>query len=111
MPYTGTVNGPPVDVVGIHRNDDVLHNLVHGKHELVEVAIQLVDICVVIVSCICELLQAAKLYDHHHHKPMSRNTTIRMIVGGSPDRSLLRTAGNLHRLVTSLPCMWWAAVT
>ena len=45
MPNTGTVNGPPVDVVGVHQNDNVLHNLVDGKHELVEVAIQLVDIC------------------------------------------------------------------
>ena len=84
MPYTGAINGPPVDVVGVHRNDDVPHNLVDGKHELVEVAIQLVDICVVIVGHVCELLQATKLYDHHRHKPVSRNTTIRMIVGGSP---------------------------
>ena len=63
MPHTGAVNGPPVDVVDIHRNDDVSHNLVDGKHELREVAIQLVDICVVIVGRICKLLQAAKLYD------------------------------------------------
>ena len=111
MSYTGAVNGPLVNVVGVHQNDNVPHNLVDGKRELVEVAIQLVDICVVIVSCICELPQAAKLYDHHRDKPVSRNTTIRMIVRAPPDRSLLCTAGNSHCLVTSLPCMRWAAVT
>ena len=84
MPYTDTVNGPPVNVVGVHQNDNVLHNLVDGKRELIEVAIQLVDICVVIGGHICELLQAAKLYDHHRHKPVRKNTTIRMIVRGSP---------------------------
>ena len=71
MPYTGVVNGSPVNVVGIHRNDNVSHNLVDGERKLVEVAIQLVNVSVIIGGCICEFLQAAKLYDHHHHKPVS----------------------------------------
>ena len=61
MPYTGTINGPPVNVVGIHRNNDVPHDLVDGKHKPMEVAIQLVNVSVIIVGRVCELLQAAKL--------------------------------------------------
>ena len=71
MPYTGAVNGPPVNVVDVHRNDHVLHDLVDGERKLMEVAIQLVNVSVIIVGCVCDLLQTAKLYDHHCHKPVS----------------------------------------
>ena len=84
MSYTGAVNGSPVNVVGIHQNDDVAHYLVDSQREFIKVAIQLINVGVVIVSHICELLQAAKLYDRHRHKPVSKNTTVRMTVQGSP---------------------------
>ena len=71
-------------VEGKKRNNDVSHYLVDGQLEFIKVAVQLVNVGVVIVHCICELLQAAKLYDCHRHKPVSENNTIRMTVRGSP---------------------------
>ena len=84
MSYTGAIDGPSVNVVGVHRNDDVSHYLVDGQHEFIKVAVQLINVRVIIVSCICKLLQAAKLYDCHRHKLVSENTTVRMAVKGSP---------------------------
>ena len=108
MPYTGTVNGPPVNVVGVHQNDEVPHDLVDGKHKLMEVAIQLVNVSVIIVGNVCELLQAIKLYDHHHHKPVSEKYNNKNDSRGHPpDRSLLCIVEKSHRLATSPPCMWW----
>ena len=60
MSYTGAVDGPPVNVVGVHQNDDVSHYLVGGQHEFIKIAVQLINVGVVIVGRICELLQAAK---------------------------------------------------
>ena len=48
----------------------------------------------VIVSRIGELLQAAKLYDCHHHKPVSENSTVRMTVKGSPRQKSAMYCGN-----------------
>ena len=84
MSYTGAINGPPVNVVGVHRNDNVSHYLVDGQCEFIKIAVQLIDVGVVIVGRVCELLQATKLYDCHRHKPVSKNTTVRMRVEGSP---------------------------
>ena len=84
MSYAGAVDGPQVNVVGVHRNDNVSHYLVDGQREFIKVAVQLVNVGMVIVGHVCELLQAAKLYDSHRHKPVSENNTIRMTVRGSP---------------------------
>ena len=65
--YAGAIDGPPVNVVGVHQNDDVSHYLVNGQREFIKVAIQLVNVGMVIVGHVCELLQATKLYDRHRH--------------------------------------------
>ena len=111
MPYTGAVNGSPVNVVGIHRNDDVLHDLVNGERKLMEVAVQLVNVSVIIVGRVCELLQAAKLYDHHRHKPVSEKYNNKNDSRGLPQTEVCSILKKSDRLATSPPCMWWAAVT
>ena len=111
MPYTGAVNGPLVNVVGVHRNDDVPHDLVNGKHKLMEVAIQLVNVSVIIVSRVCKLLQAAKLYDHHRHKPVSEKYNNKSDSQGLPQTEVCSVLKKSHHLATNLPCMRWAAVT
>ena len=87
MSYTGAVNGPPVNVVGIHRNNDVSHYLVDGQLEFIKIAVQLIDVGVVIVGRICEQLRAP------------------------PDRSLLRTVENSHCLATTSPYMQQVTMT
>ena len=68
-----------------------------------EVAINIVNVSVIIVS---------RIYDHHQHKPVSEKYDNK-----NDSQGLLQTEvcsvlqKKLHRLVTSPPCMRWAAVT
>ena len=84
MSYAGTVDGPQVNVVCIHQHDNVAHYLVNGECELIEVSVKLVYICMVIVGRVGELHQSAKLHNHHHHEPVSREHNISMKAEGSP---------------------------
>ena len=70
--------------MSVHLDNDVSHHLVDGQGEFLNIAVQLIDFGVAIVGRVCKLLQAAKLYDRHRHKPVSENSTVRMTVEGSP---------------------------
>ena len=50
MSYTGAVNGPLVNVMGVHRNDNVSHYLVDGQREFIKIAVQLIDVGMLIVD-------------------------------------------------------------
>ena len=72
MSYAGTVDGPPVNVVRVHQHNDVMDDFLDSKCELIIVAIQLVYIAMIIVCRICQLCEASKLDNHHHHKPVGK---------------------------------------
>ena len=52
MANTGAVDGPQVNIMGVHGNNDVPHHLVKRQHEFVIVPIQCIEVVVVIVHCI-----------------------------------------------------------